>query len=143
MVRAWTLLIVLLAPPLGAHHSAAAEFNVTKPVALTGVVIRIEWVNPHAWLFMHVRDAQGSVVPWMVELPSVFSLKRAGLTRESFPLDGEVTAEVWLAKDGTQRAGVRGGGTIMLAGGKKVTLPNLVFNASGTKLLYTPTPEKK
>jgi len=139
-----TILIALLAAlPVAAHHSAAAEFDISKPVTLKGVVTRAEWINPHAWLHMDVKDAGGNVVPWMVELASPSILKRAGVTKDALNQAGEVTIEVWLAKDGARRAGARQGGKLTLASGKNVTLPNLKFSPSGTKIVFAPAATKE
>ncbi|MBZ5636520.1 MAG: hypothetical protein LAO55_25635 [Acidobacteriia bacterium] len=144
MACGWTLLVVLLvAWPLSAHHSPAAEFDIAKPVTLTGVVTRTEWINPHAWLHMDVKDAHGNVVPWMVELAPPLALKRVGVTRDSFKPAGEVAVQVWLAKDGSRRAGARGGGTLTLPSGTKVTLPNLVFSPSGRAIVFGPAAKTK
>jgi hypothetical protein len=129
--------------PLAAHHSAAAEFDITKPVTLKGVVTRAEWINPHAWLHMDVKDADGNVVPWLVELAPPLFLKRAGVTKESFTQAGEVTVDVWLAKDGSRHAGSRQGGKLTLASGKTVSLPVLKFSSSGTKIVFAPAAAKK
>jgi hypothetical protein len=138
------LLIALLAAlPLAAHHSAAAEFDITKPVTLKGVVTKAEWINPHAWLHMDVKDADGNVVQWLVELAAPLFLKRAGVTEESFQQAGEVTVEVWLAKDGTRRAGARQGGKLILASGQNVTLPNVTFSRSGKDIVFAPAAAKK
>jgi Family of unknown function (DUF6152)/Bacterial Ig domain len=131
MACRWTPFIALLAAwPLGADHNSAAEFDITKPVTLTGVVIQAEWINPHAWLHMDVKDAHSNVVTWLVEIAGPNSLKRGGVTKESFKQASEVSVEVWLAKDGARRAVGRQGGTLTLPSGQKVILPNLIFTRS-------------
>jgi hypothetical protein len=144
MVRGWTLLIVLLAAwPLGAHHSQAAHFDTTKPVTLRGVVTQVEWINPHAWLHLEVKDAGGNVVPWRVEIASPNILKRAGVTKDSF-MHGETTVEVWLPKDRSRLPNLadgREGETLTLPSGQKVTLP--FWSASGKAILFGPGSAKK
>jgi hypothetical protein len=65
---------VLAAAPVPAHHSFAAEFDVARPLTLTGSITKIEWTNPHAWLYIEVKDDEGNVRPWAMELsPSIYS----------------------------------------------------------------------
>jgi hypothetical protein len=117
-----TLSIALLtAWPLVAHHTPLAEFDFTRPVTLKGVVTRVEWINPHAWIYIDVKDAGGNVISWRVELASVNSLARKGVTKDSFKQAGETTIEVWLAKDGSMHAGATVGGTLTLPSGEKIT----------------------
>jgi len=60
-------LVVALAQPLSAHHSFAAEFDASKTVTLTGTVTKLEWANPHIWVYLDVKDAQGSLQHWQCE----------------------------------------------------------------------------
>jgi hypothetical protein len=142
-MRQKVLIALLAAWPLAAHHSAAAEFDVTKPVTFKGVVTQAEWINPHAWLHMDVKDADGDAVPWLVEFASPAFLRRAGVTKDAFKQAGEVTVEVWLAKDGSRHAGARQGGTLTLASGKNVTLPNVTFVRSGKEISFEPAATRK
>jgi hypothetical protein len=122
MAFRWTLSIALLtaAWPLAAHHTPLADFDFTKPVTLKGVVTRVEWINPHAWIHIDVKDAGGNVVSWRVELASVNALARRGVTKDSFKQAGETTVDVWLAKDGSEHAGATPGGTLTLPSGEKI-----------------------
>ena len=130
MAFRWTLSIALLSGwPLAAHHTQAVRFDITKPVTLKGVVTQVEWINPHVWLHMDVKDASGKVVPWRVEIASPNSLKRQGATKDSFQR-GETSVEVWLAKDGSLIADGREGGTLILASGRKLSIP-CCWSASG------------
>src|SRR5580704_6136592 len=120
MAFRWTLSIALLtAWPLAAHHTPLSEFDFTKPVTLKGVVTRVEWIHPHAWIYIDVKDASGNVVSWQVELAAVNSLARKGVTKDSFKQTGETTVDVWLAKDGSKHAGATPGGTLTLPHGEK------------------------
>ncbi len=90
--------------PVGAHHAFAAEFDATKPLVLKGTVVKWELVNPHSWIHLDVKNADGSVTRWMVEGGSPNSLFRLGFTRESLPKGSEIVVDGYQAKDGANRA---------------------------------------
>jgi hypothetical protein len=91
----------------GSHHSFAAEFDRTKPVNLTGVVTKVEWLNPRAWFYLDVTDDEGKVRNWAFELGSPNGLIRAGWTRNTLKLGERVRVEGTQAKDGTNAANAR------------------------------------
>jgi hypothetical protein len=135
-----TLSIALIAAlPLAAHHVQSERFNTKKPVTLRGFVTQVEWINPHAWLHMDVKDANGQVTSWMVEICAPNALRRQAVAKDSFQ-PGETSVDVWLAKDGSRLADGRYGGILALPDGKKVTLP--FWSASGKALLFTPPATK-
>ena len=105
--------------PLWAHHSFAAEFDEKKPVKMQGTVTEWELINPHSWIHMDVKNADGKVVPWMVEGGSPNALLRLGFTRNSLPAGTEIVIEGFLAKDGANRAV---GVNLTLPNGKKLFL---------------------
>jgi hypothetical protein len=105
------------------HHSFAAEFDAAKPVELKGVVTRIDWVNPHAWIYMDVKDEKGTVLSWGCELGSPNLLTRNGWTRESLKAGDSIVVTGSQAKDGSHIANAR---TVRLADGKRV------FNAGSS-----------
>jgi hypothetical protein len=86
-----------------AHHSFAGEFDSTKKAQLVGTVSQIEWINPHTYIHIDVKDEQGVVATWRLESLPTAMMRKAGLTKELIMGDGSpVTADVILARDGTQ-----------------------------------------
>ena len=79
--------VALLAgtPRAEAHHAFAAEFDAKQPITLRGTVTRVEWINPHTWIHIDVKDADGQVVEWMIEGGTPNTLLRAGVDRKSLP----------------------------------------------------------
>lgn len=100
--------LVALAAPVFAHHSFAAEFDVAKPVTLTGVVTKVEWMNPHTYFYVDVKDsASGKVTNWACEMGSPNGLTRQGWTRNTLKVGMIVALEGTRAKDGSTRANAR------------------------------------
>lgn len=86
-----------------AHHSVAGQFDSTKRVSLTGVVTKVDWINPHTYLYLDVKDDAGNVTTWRLESLPTAMLRKAGLTSAMLTADGAtVTADAIVARDGTQ-----------------------------------------
>ena len=85
---------------VGAHHAFAAEFDASKPVELKGTVTRLQWTNPHSWLYVDVPGINGVVTPWAIEFGAPYSLMQKGLRKTDFPIGVEVTVKGFRAKSG-------------------------------------------
>jgi Family of unknown function (DUF6152) len=87
-----------------AHHSFAAEFDADKPITLTGIVTKVEWTNPHAWIYFNVKDqATGEVTNWGAEMGPPHGLQRRGWRRDTLKIGEQITIAGSLAKNGTKR----------------------------------------
>src|SRR5207244_3687936 len=96
-----------------AHHAFAAEFDAKKPVKLRGTVTKMEWINPHTWIYMDVKKDDGTVDEWMIEAGTPNTLLRRGFTRESLKAGTVILVDGYQSKDGSLRAN-----------GRNLTLPN-------------------
>lgn len=92
--------VLSIAPSVSAHHAFSAEFDANQPIELTGVVTKLELVNPHSWLYFDVKQADGTVANWGFEFGAPFSLKQKGLTKSTLPIGTQVTLKGYRAKNG-------------------------------------------
>jgi hypothetical protein len=109
--------MLVTATPLVAHHSFEAEYDRNQKVTLKGTVTKIEWQNPHVYYYVDVKDPDGKVVNWAIEVGAPNGLYRAGWRKDSLKIGDQVTVEAFRAKAGGPHAN---GNSVILANGKKV-----------------------
>jgi hypothetical protein len=95
---------LLAAAPAASHHAFAAEFDINRPLKLTGTVTRIEWTNPHAWLFIDAKDDSGNVQNWAIELVGINDLLRLGWGRDKVKPGDVINVDGFGARNGTNTA---------------------------------------
>jgi Family of unknown function (DUF6152) len=129
------LILAGTAVSLRAHHAFAAEFDANRPISFKGTVTKMEWTNPHTWLHVDVKKADGTVESWAIEAGTPNVLFRRGFTKESLLPGTEIVIDGYQAKDGSHRAN-----------GRNLTLPDgkmLFLGSSGTGAPYELTPENQ
>jgi len=105
--------LLLAAMPVAAHHAFAAEFDTSKPVKLHGTVTKFEWTNPHSWIYIDSKGADGKVVSWQFELGAPGAMLRQGWKKDSIPVGLEVDISGFRAKSGDN-----------VGNGRSITLPD-------------------
>ncbi|MGA2214059.1 MAG: DUF6152 family protein [Bryobacteraceae bacterium] len=88
--------------PIEAHHSFAAEYDASKAIRITGVISKVEWTNPHSYLYIDVKDEHGNLVTWTCEGGAPNTLSRRGFTRNAIKLGDTLTIDGYGAKDGSR-----------------------------------------
>ena len=97
-----TLVVLAPADSVTAHHSFAAQYDRSKPITLTGAVTKLEWMNPHVYFYIDVKDAGGVATKWAVEGQAPSVLYRQGWRRDSVKITDVVTVHGFLARDGSK-----------------------------------------
>jgi Family of unknown function (DUF6152) len=97
---------LLLALPVLAHHSISSEFDTSKPFSVKATITKLEWVNPHVYIYADAADDSGATVHYQFESGPPGALRRSGVIRPMFAVGDQVTIEAWSAKDGTKRLGL-------------------------------------
>lgn len=116
--------VLLAAPPIFAHHAFSAEYDANRPITLKGSLTRVEWTNPHGWIYVDVKDDSGKPVNWAIEFGSPNAMLRRGLRKTDFPDGIEVVIKGYRAKNGTPTIN---GTSVKLPDGR-----NLLVGSSGT-----------
>src|SRR3989475_7000354 len=126
------LVLAFAVKTASAHHAFAAEFDAKKPVKLRGTVTKMEWINPHAWIHVDVKNPDGTTEMWMIEAGTPNTLLRRGFTKDSLKAGTEVLVDGYQSKDGSLRAN-----------GRNLTLPDGQTLFLGTANTTEGTPESK
>ncbi len=121
--------LLLIGRPVLAHHAFSADFDRAKPVTLDGTVTKVEWTNPHGYLFVDVKDASGTVTNWKVELGSRDELTSKGWTQQTLTPGTHVNVRGWRAKNS---AGFANADTITMDSGTKLTAASSYYGDSQT-----------
>ena len=108
-------LLLALVVPVVAHHAFSAEYDSTKPITLRGTVKKMEWINPHSWMTLEVKSADGKLETWEIETGAPNSMFRRGFNRDSLPVGTELVVHGYLAKSGKNRAN---GGSVTFSDGR-------------------------
>jgi hypothetical protein len=98
--------LVLVASGAAAHHSVSGQFDMNQRTTIVGTITKVDWINPHTYIYMDVVDESGKMVTWRLESLPTAMLRKAGLTSQLIMGDGgKVTADALLARDGTANLG--------------------------------------
>jgi len=110
--------VLMAAAPILAHHSFSAEYDSAKRITIKGIVSKVDWMNPHVYFYIDVKDDGGAVTNWALEMGPPNGLQRSGWTRNTIKVGDEVIVDGTLAKDGSKQANARS--VTMASTGKKL-----------------------
>lgn len=117
------VLMLAGAAPVRAHHAFEAEYDANKVVNLTGIVTKLDWINPHAYVFLDVTDESGAVKNFRVEMGPPYALTRGGWKKDTLKIGDKVTVEkAALAKDGGNTAGSMPATAMVLSSGQRLVM---------------------
>ena len=106
---------------VSAHHSFAAEFDDTKPLKITGTLMKVEWANPHIWYYVDVKNPDGTTTTWALSGGAPGQLMRRGITKDLLKVGATVNVDGFMAKDGSHNGFGR---SVTYADGKNVFTAN-------------------
>lgn len=109
----------LVPSPTSAHHSFAAEFDIDQPVTLRGTLTKMEWLNPHGWIYLDVKGDDGKLVNWAIETGGVTAMQRRGLRPANFTIGAEIIVKGYRARSGKA---IANGAKVTFADGRDFTL---------------------
>ena len=129
--------VFLVGVPAWSHHVLSKEFDLKKLISLQGTVVRMEWVNPHAWIHLDVKSPSGQIANWLIEGASPSVLFRRGFTKQALETGTQIVVTGYPAKDGYNRAGgidvtFQDGKRLSFAGSDPVDGAKLVFKSGQT-----------
>jgi hypothetical protein len=110
--------VLVAAAPVLAHHSFSAEYDSAKRVTLKGIVSKVDWMNPHVYFYIDVKDDSGAIINWALEMGPPNGLQRSGWNRNTIKVGDEIIVDGTLAKDGSKQANARS--VTMASTGKKL-----------------------
>ena len=117
--------ILVLAVSAYAHHPFSAEYDWKQPVTLTGTVSKVEWSNPHAFLYIDAKDQNGEMMHWTLEMGSPAALTHAGWSRTSLKMGDQVSVDAWMSKTKKDHANVK---SVKMADGRELSGASSIGN---------------
>jgi hypothetical protein len=111
--------VVVMVAPVRAHHSTSKQYDEAQATTIQGVITKVEWMSPHVWISVDVKNSDGSISTWRLESSAPNALFRADIRREMFELSKQCNVQIWPARDGSKTASGR---TLTFADGKTLDI---------------------